>query len=344
MQSEVRSILIVLMGSIGDVVRGLAIVAPIKQAYPSARITWLVEPTCSSLVREHALLDEVLVFNRKQPLRGLLKLISELRSRHFDVCLDLQRHFKSGAFSWLSGARKRIGFHRKDAKELNWIFQTDYIEQAPQDLAKILHYLSFLPALGITAGSELRFGLAEKEQSETVKQLRSTLGPAYVVFVLGSSWQSKDWLLEGYQKLVEYVLSQSSYRIALCGDQSQITRAAAIMAKQSGDRVIDLVGKTSLVDLAYILKDASACVGPDSGPAHIAAAVGTPHVTLFGPTSPARVAPFGSENLSLQSSLGCTPCYRKKCPGLDRLCMRLLSPEAAWNGLQAALARKSRAV
>lgn len=337
-----NSILIVLMGSIGDVVRGLAIVEPLRKSFPQARITWLVEPTCSSLVRAHPLIDEIIVFDRARPLRGLMRLISDLRSRSFDLSLDLQRHFKSGFFALLSRTPRRVGFHRSNAKEFNWIFQTEHIEAALDDVPKLRHYLLFLKALGVSVESDLRFGIAEKEPPQSAKTLLSEPPGSFVAMVLGSSWKSKDWLTEGYQKLVSQILRNTPYCIVLCGDSSHTKRAGDIVAQAGSPRVINFVGRTTLLDLGYILKQARACVGPDSGPAHISAAVGTPHVTLFGPTSPVRVAPFGSEAFSLQSTVGCAPCYRKSCPGLDRVCMRLLSVDSVWERLQAALAQRGR--
>src|SRR5690606_14219230 len=113
------------------------------------------------------------------------------------------------------------------------------------------------------------------------------------------------------------------------------------LAAHFGQRVVNTIGRTTLDDLNGLLAAARACVGPDSGPAHMAAAVGTPHITLFGPTSPERTAPYGSEHLVVRSSIGCAPCYRRRCPGLGRLCMRMLSPEAVWSKLQPLLARPS---
>jgi ADP-heptose:LPS heptosyltransferase len=91
----------------------------------------------------------------------------------------------------------------------------------------------------------------------------------------------------------------------------------------------NLVGKTSLIELVALLKGARFAIGPDSGPAHIAAAVGTYHITLFGPTDPQKAAPWGLEHLVLQSAIGCRGCYRRRCPGLNTACMRLISPQAA---------------
>jgi ADP-heptose:LPS heptosyltransferase len=103
---------------------------------------------------------------------------------------------------------------------------------------------------------------------------------------------------------------------------------------------MNLVCKTSLLELVAILKAAAVGVGPDSGPGHLAAAVGTPYVSLFGPTSPKRVAPYGSEHLVVESGVSCAPCYKKECPGLEKLCMRLVTVEAVEEKLSEALAMR----
>jgi ADP-heptose:LPS heptosyltransferase len=112
--------LIILLGALGDVVRGLAVVNALKVADPKCTITWLVEPASSGVVALHRGVDAVIVFKRKEGLRGVLSLVKELRARTFDITLDMQRHLKSGFFSWVSRSPRRIGFHPDDTKEANW--------------------------------------------------------------------------------------------------------------------------------------------------------------------------------------------------------------------------------
>lgn len=320
-----QSILIILMGSLGDVVRGLYLVDAIKSGLPDSRITWLVEPACSGVVSLHGGINEVVVFDRSRGLRGVRELAQALSTRSFDVTLDLQRHFKSGFFSWLSRAPKRVGFHRRDSKEGNWLFNTDYVPERGESVPKIDHYLSFLPALGVEVPKQLSSGLEyitlDSVTSGWVNDLRSP----YVAMVLGSSWDSKDWPEEGYRELLEKMMNGT---VALLSDATKVDLAERLMAVKTGSKVINLSGKTSLKELIAVLRGAKVCVGPDSGPAHIAGAVGTPHVTLFGPTPVLRNAPRGSESLALVSEVGCAPCKRRVCPGLGKVCMKLLHPDA----------------
>jgi lipopolysaccharide heptosyltransferase I len=335
-----RRILIILLGALGDVVRGLAVVNAIKRSEPGCHITWLVEPASSGVVKLHPNVDEVLVFQRKQGLRGVLALRKELKARTFDVTLDMQRHLKSGSFSWLSGSRRRIGFHPDDTKEGNWFFNTEYIESRGDGSSKIDHYLSFVTALGLPLPEGVDAGLSHITLESIGGEWATTLQRPYAGIILGSSRYSKDWPIEGYQGLLERFNAPGIETVVLLGDGSKVEMAKHLEVVPSPVRIVNAVGKTNLRELVGIIHGARACVGPDSGPGHIAGALGVPHVTLFGPTPAGRNAPRGSEALSVVSSIGCSPCRRRVCPGLDKLCMRLITPENILDRLHLAIQPK----
>ena len=126
MQAEGKQrIVIVLTGALGDIARGVSILSPLKDSHSESHVTWIVEERWRSLVDQHPMVDEVISFDRKKGVAGALELWRKLTPLHFDVCLDLQRHLKSGLFSWFTGAARRIGFHPRNAKEGNWFFQTE---------------------------------------------------------------------------------------------------------------------------------------------------------------------------------------------------------------------------
>lgn len=318
-------VLVILMGALGDVVRGLYIVDMIKRESPTTRITWLVEPACAGIVRLHAQVDEVLVFDRPSGIRGVLALRKELRSRTFDVTLDLQRHFKSGLFSWFSRSPRRIGFHRRDAKEMNWVFNTEYVAPQGEGIAKVDHYQTFLSKLGVPTGGELSSGLSHITLESLDAPWARELARPYIALILGSSWDSKDWPEEGYRGLLERIEGGT---VVLLGDKSKIEMGARLEAVATKAKIHNMAGKTTLAELVALVAGARACIGPDSGPGHIAGAVGVPHITLFGPTPMLRNAPRGSEHLALAASVPCSPCKRRVCPGLGKVCMRLITPEA----------------
>ncbi|MDY6987994.1 MAG: glycosyltransferase family 9 protein [Thermodesulfobacteriota bacterium] len=337
------SVLIVLMGSLGDVVRGLPLVSHIKDGLPGSRVTWLVEPKWVQLVRVHPHIDRVIVFNRPKGLLAVRDLYKDLSQEHFDISLDLQRHLKSGFFSLISRAKRRIGFHRRDAKEFNWLFNNEHLDYVGDQLPKLRHYLKFTDHLGLSQPSSLDFGFSALDlETAGPSDLGQTEDP-FVAVVMGSSWESKNWFLDHYCQLVRDVLNSTGMCVVLVGSHQDTTLALRLSDSIKAPRLINLVGKTSLLELVAVLKAAAVGVGPDSGPGHLAAAVGTPYVSLFGPTSPVRTAPYGSEHLVLQSGIDCAPCYERRCPGLDRLCMRLISPKKVKEKLVEALASQGLA-
>jgi heptosyltransferase I len=341
----VERLLIVLLGALGDVVRGFSVLPPLKRTYPNLHVTWLVEPRCKGIVSLHADVDEILVFERPKPLQSYspsdiyawgksvttsLKEVKQVLSeRTFDVTLDLQRHFKSGALSLLSGSPRRIGFHRDNCKEFNWLFNTETTKPYNDQESKVYHYLAFLEQLGIDSSGPVEFGLTKGICPGDIPEILSAdTAKRYVGLVLGSTWASKDWPLEGYEKLLHYLI-ESGLTPVLLGDPSQAVIAERLLGIFTGpvERIINLAGKTSLRELLGTVSVCTLCVGPDSGPGHIASALGKPYVSIFGPTAPERVAPFGQGDNVLQAAIGCSPCWRRTCPGLGTLCMRLVSAE-----------------
>jgi heptosyltransferase-1 len=332
------SILIILMGSLGDVARGLCLVDHIKTNLLQSRVTWLVEPKWSELVKLNRQIDRMIIFKRAWLLSAVWGLIKDLRQDHFDITLDLQRIFKSGFISLLSGAKRRIGFHRRNAKEFNWIFNNEHIGYSSDDLPKISHYLKFTEYLGLSEPEKLEFGFSSLNPSKTAPEIIAKMNQPYIVVVLGTSWKSKNWNYEGYAGLIQRILADRILKVVLVGDSSRASMAADLTQKFQTPDVIDLVGQTSLAQLAALLKAAAVGVGPDSGPGHVATAVKTPFVTLFGPTSPQRTAPFGNHHLVVDAGSSCAPGYKKRCADRNQQCLNSIHPEAVMEKVSLALA------
>ena len=299
---ERAAILIVLMGSLGDLARGFCVLAPLKEQLPECRISWLVESRWADLARMQAQIDELLVFERERGARAAVETLHLLQRRRFDVTLDLQRHLKSGICSRASGAPRRIGFHPRDAKEFNYLFNNEYIPRCAADFPKVYHYLKFVEQLGLTYREPLDFGFAAARGA--APSLRLPVGGRYAALVMGSSRPEKDWTPAGYEALARAILDRTDLGVVLLGDRSQCEQAAAIFGRLRSGRIADMTGATSLPELVELLAGAAAAVGPDSGPGHISAAVGTPYVALFGPTCVRRVAPYRCEQLAIQADSG----------------------------------------
>jgi len=326
------------MGSLGDLVRGLCVPGEIKRNWPATTVTWLVEPKWRPLVERHPLIDDVIVFDRPRQTAAVVDLKHELNKRHFDITLDLQRHFKSGLFSLLSGASYRIGVHPRNAKEFNWLFNNYHLPYFSPKRPKLDHYLQFITYLGGSLSERLDFGLSKIGNGYLPSELRTPLTRPYIVIVMGSSWISKDWTYEGYRGLTKSILDSGNYGVVLVGDGSQTGPAHRLETSLGPDRLLNLTGKTSLKALTVILRNAAAAAGPDSGPGHVSAAVGTPYVALFGPTDPERVAPYRCRDLVVRSGGDCMGCYRKVCRRGHTDCMAAITPAMVMAKLDQALA------
>lgn len=320
-----ESILIILTGALGDVARALPLIDQLRRTHPKIKIAWLIEDKWRAILDLVRGIDEIIVFERARGIAGVLNLRKQLAQRKFDITLDLQRHFKSGIFSLFSRAPRRIGFHRQNSKELNWVFNTETIDFVSNAVPKILHYLEFIKALGIQPHSNLEFGVRRDDLNLLLPKVITEISDQFVAIVLGSSWESKDWTAKGYLGLAQELIELDGSRVILIGDRTKVELAGRIEQQINSTKLINLVAKTTLPELVAVLNQAAVVVGPDSGPGHISAALGTPYVTLFGPTLPSRVVPYRNEALVIKSDIGCSPCWQRRCPGLGGLCMKLIT-------------------
>ena len=339
MSDTPRKILIVLHGSIGDVTRALPVATLLRRGFPAAYIAWSIEPPALPLVERHPAVDEVILFDRPNWRKSLLPFLRRIRHGRFDLVLDLQRHLKSGLISRWSGAPRRVGFDRADAKELNWIFNNQHVGQGHYE-SKLKQYLSFLEYLYIRSSPlEWEIPLTSAEASR-VDTITSQIGSPFAAYCAGGSWQSKRWSpLEAARNAAEVRRRYGLGAAVLGGDEDR--SFAGEMLASCTTPVVDLTGRTSLREAVGILARAELSIGPDSGLMHLSAAVGTPVVSLWGPTDPKRTGPYGFDDLIVRGSAPCAPCYVRRCP-IGRICMEAIRSEDVIAKLETALSLKGR--
>ncbi len=333
-----KKILIVLHGSIGDVTRALPLAGLLRRGFPSASLAWSVEPAAAPLLEGNPFIDEVLVFDRRHWWKSFAPFLSTLRTKRFDLVLDLQRHLKSGMISWASGAPLRLGFHRADSKEGNWLFNNLHIERCDEEISKLDHYLKFAEYLAIPrAPLQWTFNLTAQEQAAAAKLLAPVSG-AYAVLFVGSRWQSKQWFPKQMAECAETLQRDFGLSVVLLGATEDRELARQAMAK-ANNQLHDRVGRTSLREAIAIIQRAKVAVGPDTGLMHIAAALGTPVISLWGATEPRRTGPFGFADLAIRGRAPCAPCYNKTCP-IGRICMQSITATDVAAKIAAALDRR----
>jgi lipopolysaccharide heptosyltransferase II len=319
-----QRILIILLGAIGDVTRALPLLTRLRRAYPAAHIAWAVEPAAAPLLDYHPALDEILLYQRTRGPLAFAPFLRDIRRHRFDFVLDLQRHAKSGLVSRWSGAPLRLGFHRQNSKEGNWLFNTHTITPVADFSLKLRQYLTFAEALGLPDdGIHFDLRLRPEEEQRVEMLLASTPRP-FAAFFLGSRWPSRFWFPQATAAVAQGLRHEYGMGIVLLGGRGEAAFAREVN-NVAGGTLTDLTGQTGLRDLVGIFSRARLALGPDSGPMHIAAATGTPVISLWGATSPTRSAPWGSEEFVLRGTASCSPCYTRRCP-IGRLCMQRITP------------------
>ena len=319
-------ILIVLPGALGDVVRALPLLGRIRRGVPGAHVAWAVEPPSAPVLVGHPWLDEVLVFDRPRGVRAFLPFVRRVRAGAYDTALDLGRGSKSALIAYASGARRRLGFHRRDGREAGWLAATERLPPQGTARPKLFQFRAFGDALGLPP-APVEFGLAptDAERGEAAALVAGQPTPLVAASV-GSSCPSRRWLPERTAAVAAALHARHGAGTVLLGTAADAPFATAVR-RGFDDGVRDLTGRTSLRQLLAILGVTRMVFGPDSGALHLAAALGTPAVSLWGPTSAQRSTPFGSEGLAVTGAAPCAPCFLTRCP-IGRVCMQDITVEA----------------
>ena len=309
--SPPRRILIIKPSAIGDVVHALPVLNLLRRRWPDAHISWLVTPACAGLLERHPQLDEVVRFERRELGRGwrspraaveLVRLMRELGRGRFDLVIDLQGLFRSGWLAASTRAPVRVG--PANAREGGWLFYTHRVPTGPVEQHAIERYLTIAEAVGCERGPvEFHFAVDDADRAAVA----AVTPPRYAVLMPGANWPTKQWPVERFAALVAPLRERFGLPSVVAGGPDTV----ALAAKVGG--AVDLAGRTSLRQLVALLEGASLVVANDSGPMHIAAALGRPLVTPFGPTNPVRTGPYRRMESVVRVDIPCSPCYSRRC-------------------------------
>lgn len=312
-----RRILIIKPSAIGDVVHALPVLNLLRQRWPAAYIAWLVTPACAGLLERHPQLDEVIRFERREFGRGwrspratadLYRFLRDLGRRRFDLVIDLQGLFRSGWLAASTRAPCRVG--PANAREGAWIFYTHRVPTGPPDQHAIERYLTIAEAVGCKRGPvEFHFAVDEGDRAYA----RALAPTQYAVLMPGANWLTKQWPVERFAALVKPLRERFGIESVVAGGKDVTALAERI------PEAINLAGRTDLRQLVALLERASLVVANDSGPMHIAAAIGRPLVTPFGPTNPVRTGPYRRADSVIRVDIPCSPCYSRRCSHISCL-------------------------
>ena len=335
-----RAILLVQLDHLGDAIITSVMLPPLRRRYPHASIEVLAGPWNRELFEAMPEVDRVHVSRVNRFARGcrfgwILSTFwsgYRLRRRKFDLAIDVRGEFPLALILWLSGARRRLGWNCGGGGFL----LTDTPRFVP-DRPEAESRLALLAELGIQpdASGEARrptFHPTEQSRRRVARRLAESAweepseGPRIVLHV-GAGTPAKGWPAESWQELVGRLVVRLGARIVLVGGPRDRAVARRILGRRAWPDLADCTGRLDVVELAALLEQADLVVGADSGPAHLAAAVGAPVVVLFSGTNrPRQWQPCGEHVRVLQHRVDCSPCNRRKCPWSDHPCMRRLTP------------------
>jgi len=341
-------VLIVKVSALGDVVHALPVLAWLKSADPQMDIDWLVEESFAPLLEGHPLLRKVVRLRTKawrrvgagEGIRQALAVGAELRRERYDVVLDLQGNSKSGLFTLLSRAPLRYGFDRTGTREWPNRLATNRKVALSDDAFHITERSLTVAQTAFPAGSVRRLAgplVVDQEASARVElqfRDRGLDSRPIVILHYGTTWKTKLWALENWQQLAARLCEAGVQPLLTWGNDEELAAAEAIRVA-SGERAV-VWPRGTLPELVALLARADLVVGGDTGPVHIAAAVGTSTVSLFRVTDARRNAPRGDIHLCLQTPLDCSPCLRKFCER-DRECSASITVESVEEAVFAAI-------
>jgi len=344
-------VLVVKMSALGDIIHALPVLEYLHQVMPGIEVDWVVEDPFRDILEGNPLICRLHVVRtkvwRKKPLavatrREISKVRDDLHERNYDLVFDIQGNLKSGLVDWLTGAEDRIGFTREILQEsINLLFTTRQVPIRRRDYHITDQYLRLVSVsfgrdfMGLRLSSDIH---TAPEDDEAARTLLATLSDGLVfLFHYGTTWQTKFWFMEGWIQLGRKLLETypDSTILLSWGNEAERMAATELAAGiGTGARVLD---RYPLKGFTALLKKVDLVVGGDTGPTHIAAAVGTPTVSLYRASDGKRSGPRGPGQVIVQSPLACTACFRTECDK-DEECRRSITVDMMAQAVEKALA------
>jgi lipopolysaccharide heptosyltransferase I len=330
-------ILLIKPSALGDVVHTIPVLPKLRDRFPSAQIDWLITPENAGLVRHHPDLSNVVLFDRRKLAQfgrnwkatlEPLRLFRQLRQARYDLVIDLHGQMRSALLTLATCAPVRIGFDRPirrtppasehhalrnsprrgwtGAREGSWVVYSHHIPIPTLDVHAIDRYLWLAPILGLNNSPiDSRIYLSAETEASAQQLLEQHGSQQFCALVPGTIWETKHWAPERFAE-VGLWLGKQGFDVVLLGTERDRRRCETIK-RLCGD-AIDLSGQTTPAELAAIVKRAALCVTNDSGAMHLAVALDRPVVSVFGPTNPVHIGPYGRPKAVVRVDLPCSPC------------------------------------
>ncbi|BBO79303.1 putative lipopolysaccharide heptosyltransferase III [Desulfosarcina widdelii] len=344
------AILAIQLGDIGDVVLTLPALRALKKRFPRNRVVVCVRKKASELMALCPDVDAVITVDKTKrsllsAIRYQLAFLSSLKSHRYDLSIDFRTGTRGAIASLMANARYRLGFFEAEGKMWRNRIFTHLVHRDYQLGTHVAdYYFELVKWLGIKPDKPDPVLPVPDPLKKRVTQLLNAEGihpdNPFIVLQPFSLWQYKELHPEKYVDMVNRIAGRSNIPILLSGAPNERHRAQEIADRCTG-QIINMAGLTTIGELAGLLSLASLFIGVDSAGVHIAAATGTPTVSIFGPSAPSSWAPRGNRHLVIQPELACVPCRRKGCDdsGVSR-CLEALSVDEIMDAAEPILSKR----
>jgi len=332
----IRNILLIQLGDIGDVVLTLPCARALREHFPQAAIIAAVRKKAQELVEDCPWVSGVIPVDTEkrslsQEVAHQINFFSGLRKYHFDLAIDMRRGTRGGVLAFLSGARQRVGFYSyKKGLWRNRLFSHLVSPEKPPDQYMAEYYLGLLKRYNLnTTNSMPELPIPHEKQQKAAAFLKKEGIPIEKPLIAlhpFSLWQYKEWGLDKVSQLADWIWKEYHFPILIIGSRGE--RERAHMVTKTCAHIFNLAGKTPLNMLGAIIKLCTLLIGIDSAGIHLAAAVGTSTVSIFGPSLFPTWAPRGNDHVVVHKQFPCVPCDKKGCHGSEfSLCLEELTVE-----------------
>lgn len=340
-----RRVCLIKPSALGDIVQTLPILGALRSRFPEAHLSWVVKREWAELLAGHPHLDEVILFGARDGLRSWGRLLADLHGRRFDLVLDLQGLLRTGLLTAATRAPVRVGL--EIAREGSHWACNCILPATGREVPAHARYWRVAEAFGASSPAQSVVLPIPPDDAKWARQQLSVCGEGVrIAMHLGAAWPTKRWPIAKFAEIAVRAVDRFGAGIVLVGGSADRPAAeqltSRLHASGHGRRVLNLVGQSGLKQLAALLAQVQVLVSNDSGPMHLAAAVGTPVVGIFTCTSPYRSGPPGATHELVATQVDCRASYRKRCPHRGcqfQKCLDELGVDRVWSAFDQVLAK-----
>lgn len=319
---------------IGDAVMTMPAIRALRKSYPEVKIEMLVKPSVAPIFENDPNINETILYEDEfEGIIGKLRLSKILRKKKFSKAILLQNAFDAAFLAFLAGIPERIGYNRDGRGFL--LTKPISFNGDDRKVHHIDYYLGLLKAADIKADySNPWIYLSIDERLSARDKLSSLKRPILGINPGATYGSAKRWFPERFAQVANWFIKETDGSVAIFGGRNEVDIAEEICKWIEIERVMNIAGKTSLRELISLISECDVFVTNDSGPMHIAYAVGTPIVAIFGSTDPNLTGPVGNNNIVVKTDIVCSPCFERTCKDKDMRCMYTVTSDDVYLGVK----------